>query len=648
MTTTLERPEGRQLAAVLEIQDEPVFIGPTWTKNPHWTGEHEGEKYILPEYSLGWQVLRWIEDNLLSEDSTDEDPVPFKPTFEQKRFILWWYAIDEHGRFIYREGVLQRLKGWGKDPLAAVLAAVELLGPCRFRGWLTKPRPDLGLAAGDPIGKEHPRAWVQIAAVSQEQTTNTMALFPGLFSEKCKREHGMDKHSIGKTIIYAHHGQRRIQAVTSSPKALEGGRPTFVIMNETHHWLKANDGHEMAAVIERNSTKSKDGAARTLAITNAYEPSEKSVAQQQREAYDAEAAGLAISTGVLYDSIEAPKSAKLHPGPVPTGDFDESGKPVMRDPTDDEVKGYIASIIRAVRGDATWLDVDRIVMSILDRKNPPSRSRRFWYNQIVAAEDAWVDPLAVKAAIHPMVEDIRRQPEPDQLRAGWGIVLPDEPIVMFFDGSKSHDATGLVGCRISDGYVFTIGVWQRPPGERGKTWTAPRATINARVHEAFDRFKIVAYFADPSHAKDDEDDTRYWDGLIDEWHIEYKDRLTLWSVKSGDYTHSIMWDMTSPARTAQFVAAAELFVQEMETKDDIEEYQPAFKIDGHPAMVAHLGNAVTNPGKYGDSLMKVNRESLNKIDLAVCAVGARMLRRLVMLREEEEKPAKNGRVWGAW
>ena len=26
--------------------------------------------------------------------------------------------------------------------------------------------------------------------------------------------------------------------------------PTFVLMNETHHWLDNNDGHEMAAVIE--------------------------------------------------------------------------------------------------------------------------------------------------------------------------------------------------------------------------------------------------------------------------------------------------------------------------------------------------------------------------------------------------------------
>ena len=63
---------------------------------------------MLPELTLGWQILAWIEANLL-----DDEGGPFKPTREQSRFILWWYAIDENGRFTYREGILQRLKGWG-------------------------------------------------------------------------------------------------------------------------------------------------------------------------------------------------------------------------------------------------------------------------------------------------------------------------------------------------------------------------------------------------------------------------------------------------------------------------------------------------------------------------------------------------------
>ena len=57
-------------------------------------------------------------------------------------------------------------------------------------------------------------------------------------------------------LIRAHRGRCRLEAVTSSYRALEGGRSTFVILNETHHWLSNNEGHAMLAVIDRNATKS--------------------------------------------------------------------------------------------------------------------------------------------------------------------------------------------------------------------------------------------------------------------------------------------------------------------------------------------------------------------------------------------------------
>jgi len=98
-------------------------IGPTWEPNPNWNGVNllgpEG-KYILPEFSLGYQAWAWVRENLLAPDSNDAQPTPFTPTFEQYRFVLWWYAVDSHGRFLFRRGVLQRLKGWG-DFLARTL-----------------------------------------------------------------------------------------------------------------------------------------------------------------------------------------------------------------------------------------------------------------------------------------------------------------------------------------------------------------------------------------------------------------------------------------------------------------------------------------------------------------------------------------------
>jgi hypothetical protein len=641
VTTVLEREPGVFWDEKTESWDVvPKHLGPTWQENPTWDGVNVGEKYILPEFTLGWQILAWISENLLGDDMDENgERLPFVPTGEQTRFILWWYAIDETGRFAFRQGVLQRLKGWGKDPLVAVLACVELLGPCRFGGWAVEDMPDVGVLMGDPVGIDNPRAWIQIAAVNKDQTVNTSALFPGMLSKQgMKEKYGLD---MGKELIYAYGGQRRIQCVTSSPRGLEGGRPTFVILNETHHWRANNEGHAMFKVITRNVTKSKGGAARILAITNAYDPSEDSVAQRRRESYEEQLAGLAYNSRVLYDTIEAPPDAKIRPRKL----HKES-----KEPTEAEVKAYLAAVITAVRGDATWLDLDTILAEIMDTQNPAGESRRFYFNQIIASEDSWVDPAAIEASIDKVVAHARRTPGVDDLKAGW-IVMPEEPIVSFFDGSKSDDASALVGCRVSDGYCFTIGVWQPPAQkDRAKTWLAPRGAITSRVDEMFERFNVVGFWADPSHASDDEDGSRYWDDTIDDWMKRHGRKLDkkVWPVKSGLGVHAINFDMTSPTNQKAFVGMAEATVEDFERLNDIEEYDPVFKIDGHPALVNHLRNARSNPSnKWGISLMKENRESKHKIDAAVCLVGARLLRRLYLNTEEEtDQWAEGAPVWG--
>lgn len=640
----------------LPAPPEAISFGPTWAVNPAWTEGSDIYKYVLPERTIGWQIQAWVEGidrpdlgihieaNLMS-DEVDEHgrPTPFRFTQEQLRFVLWMYAVDEYGRFLYRDTVLQRLKGWGKDPLAAVIAAVEFVGPTQFRGWLEEDAPSLGLRRGDPYAVRHARAWVQIAAVSKEQTKNTMTIFPGLFSDECIAEHRID---IGKEVIYAHGGRCRIEAVTSNPKTLEGGRPTLVIKNETHHWLENNRGHEMAEVIDRNVTKSKGGAARTLSITNAYNPSDESVAQLERESWEAEIeSGWTVST--MYDSLEAPANALLRLPDVWI-DTDEQGRKLYREPTEDEVRSYIGTVVKSVSGDSWWLDVETIVTQILKPRSKPHLMRRFYYNQVVASEDAWVHGEAVRAAVDKMAVAYRSEIHADMLRSAWALVGPDEPIVMFFDGSKSRDATALVGCRLDDGFVFTIGVWQAPKGERKRNWTVPRAEVDDRVDEAHKRFKVVAFFADPSHAQDDEDDSGFWDDLIDSWHQRYHKQYELWATKTGLRQHAIMWDMSSPTNQHDFVKAAERVRSEFERKNDVEEFEPAFKIDGHPALMTHLRNAraYVHPKGYGISLHKGSRTSPRKIDLAVGVVGARMLRRLVLNKPEEEpKRERTGVIW---
>lgn len=401
--------------------------------------------------------------------------------------------------------------------------------------------------------------------------------------------------ALGKEVMYADHGRCRIEAVTSSPRALEGGRPTLVILNETAHWISSNEGHEMAAVVDRNASKSSDGSSRTLAITNAYEPSEDSVAQRTREAWEeAEAAG--YPHGIMYDSIEAPPEAPLSAEAAP-------------------------AVVEAVRGDSYWLNTDRIVAAIMDRRNPPSRSRRYWYNQVVAAEDAWIDPKDWDLCL--AADDV------PPLAAG-------DEIVVFGDMSKSDDATGVVSCRLTDGLVSVLGMWQRPPGRRGDDWLAPRSSVDACIGSAMDTYRVAALWVDPSHTLDDESQERYWDALIDDWHRRYSATLALWAKPGKSDGHSVMYDMTSMQRLAQFTSAAERCVTEIE--------EHVVLHDGDGRLKSHCRNAKRYPNRYGVSLWKGHRESKRKIDLAVCMVGARMMRRL-LLNDPARQKTRTGRVW---
>lgn len=546
-----------------DVAAEGICWGPTWKKTP------EGE-WLLPEYSLGLGVIEWCETNLCQPDGPDTGD-PWRFTDEQLRLIMWIYAVDENGRFLFNEIVIQRMKGWGKDPFGAAICAVELLGPARFSHW----DPE----TGEPVGKPHPSPWIQTAAVSKEQTQNTFLLFPNLFSKQLQELYGME---IGKEKMYAV-ARGPVHAVTSSARALEGGRTTLLLANETHHWLANNGGVEMDRVGKRNLAKSRDGQARLIKITNAPLPGEDSVAEKDWYAYTQHVEGRLKNYRVLYDSLEAPADTKL-------------------DDPDSLRRG-----ISVARGDSVWVNVDRIMEAVWDINTPPQVARRFYLNQIVAAEDAFVVPQDWDAL------------------ANYDRIVPDgEEIVAFFDGSKSDDSTGIVGKCLSDGHEFVIAVWEHPSNPDLERWEVPRHEVDAAVARMFDRFKVHAFYCD----------LWGWESYIDKWMDEHGSKVTVYAVAGeGKTSHPFAWDMR--ARIPEFTQAAVRFVADVESG--------AFTHDGHPILRRHVHNARRAPNRWGVSLAKEHRESPNKIDLAVCAVGAgkawRDVRAVLAAKKVKEKSA---------
>jgi phage terminase large subunit-like protein len=514
-------------------------------------------------------VLLWTARYLRQPDGPDAGK-PWKFTSEQVRIVLRWFEIDDAGNFTRRQGTIRRLKGWGKDPFLAAIAAVEFVGPCRFGGW----RED-----GTPKAIPHPAPWVQVCAVSKDQTRNTMRLFGPMFSDELVALHGID---VGKEIIYARNGAV-IEAVTSSPRALEGGRSTFVIMNETHHWISANGGHEMAMTLAGNVGKSRGGGARTMEITNAPLPGEDSVAEQTWHAWSKYAEGKSRDSGMYYDSVEAPA--------IDMGDPDQ-----------------LRAGIIAARGDADWLDVEWILSTIYSGHMPRSRSQRMFLNQLVTAEDQLISP-----------EDWDACATDDRLVDG-------DAITLGFDGGLRDDATALVAMRVRDRLIVPLGVWERPDGPAGDGWEVDRQAVDGMVRNALERFDVQAFFADVA----------LWESYVDAWSEDYRDRLV---VKASPQS-AVGRDMRGGLQ--ELTLANERLMSAVENGQvrHIGRDLPLGQ-----TLRRHVLNARRRPNRFGLSFGKANRESAHKIDAYAATLLADLARHRLIESGKSRAPDRSGSVY---
>lgn len=516
-----------------------------------------------PELTLGWEAVHWASKYLTQPNGRNAGQ-RFRFSLSQVRFLLWWYALDDAGRFIFRRAARRLAKGSGKSPMAALMALVELCAPVRLKDFDAK-RP------GGCVGKPVSLPLVQIAATAEAQTENTMRMVRA-FAPKGSRvvlEHGLDP---GQTIYHKADGGK-LQVITSSSNAAEGAEASFIVADETEHWVPGNGGPTLAATLADNLAKS---GSRMLETSNAWQPGRESVAEETYAAWLAQEAGRTRGkTRILYDARIAPPDTQLS-----------------------DEKSLMAAL-ELVYGDCWWQTdhLPAIVERIHDPQSKPDDSKRKYLNWPTAADDAWCDEP----------QEWLRLSRPDVK------VEHGEEITLFFDGSLSRDATALVGCRMSDGHVFTLGVWY-PAHERQIDVPAVESTV-ARVFEDYD---VVGFFAD----------VREWESQTKvTWPDAYGDRLIVKAAPSARQPQTIAWDMRS--RRREFGDACETARGEISTA--------AFTHDGNEDLTRHVLNArqAFRDGRIG--VAKESPDSPNKIDAAVCMIGARMVRRIVLASPEWEK-----------
>lgn len=580
-TSSAELPAGYHVDPVTG-----AWLSLPWPGDPLLPWNHPDRMTLLPT-SLGPEVIRFGEANLVHHLTG----LPWRYTIGQKLFLVLWYAVDDEGRWLYRSGVKRGAKGTGKDPFAAAWANTELCGPVRL----------VDIDNGRAVGDRHRLSLVQIAANSEAQASDVLRVANAMVPAEMSAEFGFDK---GITRTQLHDGSR-IELLTASEKSSEGDPATAIALNESHHMTESNGGHKVAEVARRNVGKSPiDVQARLIEFTNAHQQGLDSVAERSYEAWQSQVGNpKAKRRDILYDTREAP----------PDTDLVDDGS---------RMAGLVAAY-----SDSPWADLRRIEDEMLDRRTSVADSIRYYLNGLGAAEDAWVDPMRFDA-----LADVSE------------VVADDEQVALFLDCSKSSDATGLMGCRISDGFNFTIDVWQKPHGDRGKGWMAPRHEVDAAVRTAFEQFHVTWLGVDPSPAKDDDDEALYWVTQIDAWHRDFRDDVAVWATP-GAQGNSVLFDMRLSQRgavernkvfteTAMHVAAT--------IDEDLSADAKTFRHDGNAWLRQHTHNAKRRPNKWGVSLGKVNRDSTRLVDLAVCMVGANLGRRVVL--NSGKLPKKRGKT----
>lgn len=552
------------------------WYGTTALVSLPWPADPE-EKERLIANSLGPGVIDWAEGRgdgpgLINYQTGDQ----WEYTPGQKRFLILWYAYDPRtGRFVYRRGAKRGAKGTGKDPFGGSICNAELSGP-------TLLVPD---GRGGWTGDVHGMPLVQIASNSEAQSKDVLRVANAMWSRDARRYYDLDCGET-RTIIRGTGGRQEV--LTASETSAEGDPATFVFLNETHHMTESNGGHRVARVVRRNVGKSPaEIQARVLDGTNAHASGTDSIGERTYVAWQAQVAGKAARRDILYDSIEAPPDTDL---------FDDDSR---------------RAGLRAAYADAPWADLERLDGEVLDPETSVADSIRYYLNGLAAAEDAWIDPLKFNALARPET-----------------VVADGTQIVMFLDCSKSGDATALVACRLSDGHVFSLGCWEKPRGKAGEGWRAPIDQVDGAVRHAFDKFTVVWFGVDPSPAKDDDAERLYWMPVIDAWHRDFHKKLKVWATGGAKIGHSVLFDMRiktpgGPQRNMQFTQAA------MQCAADIDE-TGTLTWDGSAKLQTHTHQAKRRTNPWGVSLGKVTRDSDKHIDSAVCMVGARMGRRIVL------------------
>jgi len=506
-------------------------------------------------------ALDWVEAHCVVPDGFQRG-VPFRLYDYQLEYLSNFYLVRGDAEFdaespvlgaafVYRRGLMVGPQKMGKGPLSAAHILLEGVGPALFAGWARGGEvyscASIGCHCGwtyeyepgEPMGMPWPTPLIQITAISEEQTQNIYDVLRPMI------EYGPLADVIPKTgeEFIRLPGGGRIDTVTSSAMSRLGQRVTFVPQDEVGLWTKANG---MLRVADTQFRGLAGTGGRASLTTNAYDPAENSVAQIQYESPSKD----------IYRQFKQPPSNLSYKNKV------------------ERRKIHQFVYAEVLKQNGGHVDLDAIEAEAADLiERDQAQAERFFGNRIVAGSDSWIDPKVWSERLdveHP--------------------IEPGDTITVGFDGSLRDDATALVGCRVSDGKLFLIGIWECPDEvEAAAEWEVPVGEVDAAVNAMFDTYDVQRMYCDPA----------YWQDIVGRWASEFGEKVV------------IEWWTN---RERAMCAANERFHTATVTGQ--------LTHDGDEILARHIGNAKRKETRSGVVIRKDRPKSPRKIDAAMCAVLA--------------------------
>lgn len=566
---------------------------------PHVTVRAPGHDRSV---SLGWMAVAWME-YFVVHGPGDVQGEPVRHGDEYTGFVVDCYALDNGaGRMLYDSAFFSRPKGCDKSGLGARIGLFEAFGPSRFAGWAEGGevyRDPWGLGfeyvyeEGEPMGRPVKVPYLRIMATEEGQTGNVFDTIHFNLTDEAALLSRVPNVDVGITRIILPDGGE-ITPSTASSSSKDGGKETFVVFDETHLY-NTPELRRMYATVTRNLRKRKKGAQTWyLETTTMFAPGQDSVAER------------------TYEEAEAIREGRKKRGRARLMYDHRYG--VCKDL---RIEDELRAALRDAYGDAMeWIDEDTLVDDFYDLRNDSADGKRYFLNSRTSSSDAWMDPDAWELC--------RRAEE----------IAADELVTLGFDGSIRDDATALTVCRVSDGHLQLLGVWEKPEGPEGEGWQVDRESVDAAVATAFDRFEVCGFYADPPH----------WQDYVDRWTRDFGDDLQVRATQKAPMEWWTNRPTSMEMALNRFVDAVDAQVMTFAGTQKSADEGTDFDRRG-AALSRHVLNAKRRPmGRNHMGIGKEHAKSPKKIDAAMSAVLAYECRADAVAAGITKRKKRSGRL----